>query len=155
MRQDISKKTQSDLKKKYQISFRRWLTNKSGGGTIAPYIGADVWFVREWVSERFLQGMNWNNYGDVWVMDHIVPLRLFDFSNEEDLKIALHYKNTMPLFKEDNLYKEGELFFSIKALRYMPSCEIIEKLKEILIRDSKRLDKYYEFYCSTAQISSL
>ena len=97
------KLTQYNLRKKYQISFRRWLTDHAPGSTITPYIGADLSFVRTWISDRMLPGMNWSNYGQIWVVDHIVPVRLFDFMKNEDLGIALHYKNLMPLFKEDNL----------------------------------------------------
>lgn len=142
MRQDISKGTQNNLRKRYQMSFRRWLTARSGGGTIAPYIGADLHYVRKWVSDKFLPEMNWNNYGDIWVIDHIVPLRLFDFSNSEDLKVALHYKNIMPLLKEDNLYKEGAIDFSIEILCEVPRCLVTEKLKVILSLEKDRLQKY-------------
>lgn len=89
-----------------------------------------------------LIGMNWNNYGSTWVIDHVVPLRLFDFTNDDDLRVCLHYKNTMPLFKEDNLYKEGAIDFSIKILEYIPQCAIVEKLLLVLRKENDRLDKY-------------
>lgn len=141
MRQDVTKKAMSDLKKRYQISFRRWVMGKSGG-TVAPYVGADVSFVREWLSNRFLEGMNWNNYGTTWVVDHIVPVRLFDLTNNDDLRVVWHYKNIMPLFKEDNLYKEGELNFSLLMLDRIPQCEIVENLRVRLLQDHSRLNKY-------------
>lgn len=141
MRQDVSKKTMDNLKKRYQISFRRWIMGESGG-TVAPYIGADIGFVREWIASKFLAGMNWNNYGTSWVIDHIVPVRLFDLTNTEDLKLVWHYKNVMPLYKEDNLYKEGALEFSLQMLQKVPQCEIVEKLKERLFCESERLKKY-------------
>lgn len=142
MRQDISKATQSNLKKRYQISFRRWVVNESGGGPVARFIGADRSFVRQWIQQRFLSPMTWSNYGDIWVIDHIVPLRLFDVSVDAELKICFHYKNIMPLFKADNLYKEGALDFSIRALEKVESCEITEKLKERLLAEIGRMDKY-------------
>lgn len=46
MRQDVSKKTMRDLRKRYQISFRRWVTARTGGGTIEPYVGGDIDLVR-------------------------------------------------------------------------------------------------------------
>lgn len=142
MQQHSLRRTQNNLRKRYQISFRRWLTCKSGRGTIEPYIGNDLPFVRKWVSEQFLEGMNWSNYGTVWVIDHIVPLRLFDFTNDADLKIALHYKNIMPLFKEDNLYKEGALDFSVLMLNRISNCEIVEQLLLKLNSEHGRLKKY-------------
>jgi hypothetical protein len=42
------------------------------------------------IEQQFLPEMNWENYGDIWEVDHIVPLsRGGDF----------HYQNTQPLFK--------------------------------------------------------
>ncbi len=145
MRQDIARKINvNNLKKKYQVSFRRWIIAGSGGGTISPYIGADLVFVREWLAKAFLPEMNWNNYGHVWVIDHVVPVRLFDLTSPEDLKIVWHYKNVMPLFKEDNLYKEGAIDFSLLILERLPPCEVTIKLKERLLQESERLKKYLQ-----------
>lgn len=146
MRQDVSRGTQSNLKKKFQISFRRWIKNQSGGGTIAKYVGSDIDTVRKYVSCQFIAGMNWSNYGEKWVLDHIVPLRLFDMTNDIDCKIGFHYKNTMPLFKEDNLYKEGDLRFSMLILQQVAPCEVTEKLNVILAKEIKALDKYLKWH---------
>lgn len=136
------KLTQYNLRKKYQIAFRRWLTNHAPGSTITPYIGADLAFVREWISFRMLPEMNWSNYGQVWVVDHIAPVRLFDFMKNEDLEIVLHYKNLMPLLKEDNLHKEGAIDFSIKILELIPRCRVVERLLSALYMENDRLNKY-------------
>jgi hypothetical protein len=89
-----------------------------------------------------LPEMNWSNYGQVWVVDHIAPVRLFDFMKNEDLRVVLHYKNLMPLLKEDNLHKEGAIDFSIKILSLIPQCEITNRLLSVLYKESERLDKY-------------
>ena len=136
------KLTQYNLRKKYQIAFRRWLIDHAPGSTITPYIGADLSFVRGWLSDRMLPDMNWSNYGQVWVVDHIAPVRLFDFMKNEDLEIVLHYKNLMPLFKEDNLHKEGAIDFSIKILELIPQCEVVRRLLRVLYKENERLDKY-------------
>lgn len=142
MRQDVSKSTQSNLKKKFQISFRRWIKNKSGGGTIAKFVGGNIDTVRKYVSDQFIDGMNWSNYGEKWVLDHIVPLRLFDMTKDSECMVGFHYKNTIPLFKEDNLYKEGDLRFSMLILKQVEPCCITEKLNVILTKEIKTLDKY-------------
>lgn len=144
MRQDVSKGTMNNLKKKYQISFRRFITAKSGGGSVAPHVGADRGFIRTWISNKLLKDMTWNNYGSVWVIDHIVPLRLFDMTNPEELKIAFHYKNITPLYKEDNLYKEGSIDFSLFLLDRIPQCDIVHKLRERLLQENMRLRKYLD-----------
>lgn len=142
MRQDVSKATMGNLKKKYQASFRRWLIGDSGGNTIVPYIGANREFVIKWLEDRLLVGMSWGTYGDIWVVDHVVPLRLFDMTKEEDLKIALHYKNLMPLYKQDNMYKDGAIEFSASIIDCLPKCNISERLKSIIEIERGRLNKY-------------
>lgn len=142
MRQDVSRATMDNLKKKYLASFRRWLMGTGGGGTILPYIGANRDFVLKWLEDRLLVGMSWGTYGEVWVVDHIVPLRLFDMTNEEDLKIALHYKNLMPLYRQDNMYKDGAIELSALIIDCLPKCEISEKLKARIETERHRLNKY-------------
>lgn len=142
MRQDITKATMDNLKKKHQASFRRWLVGKSGGNTIIPYIGASREFVIKWLEDRFLVGMSWGTYGEIWVVDHVIPLRLFDMTNEEDLKISLHYKNLMPLYKQDNMYKDGAIEFSARVIDCLPKCDISEKLQAKIEVERHRLNKY-------------
>lgn len=142
MRQDVSKATMDNLKKKYQSSFRRWLVGESGGGTISPYIGASRDFVKKWIEDRWLVGMSWGTYGDIWVVDHVAPLRLFDMTNEADLIVSLHYKNLMPLYRQDNMYKDGAIEFSAIIIDCLPKCEISEKLKARIETERHRLDKY-------------
>lgn len=53
--------------------------------------------------------MSWDNYGEVWQIDHIIPCRAFDLTDEEQLKECFNYKNTQPLLKEENLSKSDKL----------------------------------------------
>lgn len=120
------------------------MVNKTGGGTVARFVGADLDTVRKYLSAHFVNGMNWSNYGTVWVIDHIVPLRLFDMTNDGDCSIGFHYKNTMPLFREDNLYKEGDLRFSMLVLKGVKPCPITDILNSILAKEIRKQDKYLE-----------
>jgi hypothetical protein len=130
------------IQKKYQLSFRRWLFGISGGRTIQPYIGADVLTVREHIQSLFLHEMSWNNYGEIWVLDHIVPCRLFDMMEEREMKLCWNYKNVMPLLKSDNLYKEGEMSFALNLLSLLPQCEVVAELRRRAAEESQRLEKY-------------
>ena len=109
-------KEKASKKSVQQTAFRRYLTYQSSGDSIRNYLGIEVGGLREWLEEMFIDGMTWENYGKVWVVDHIVPLRMFDVFDEEELKICWHYKNLMPLLKEDNLKKEGNVHFSYNLL---------------------------------------
>ena len=59
------------------------------------------------LESKFKQGMNWQNHGSVWHIDHIKPISLFKFSSPEDpdFKECWSLSNLQPLFKEENLSK--------------------------------------------------
>lgn len=135
------------IKKKHQIAFRRWINYRSPGIIISSFIGADRSTVREWISQRMIEGMTWNNYGSEWVIDHIVPFRFFDVKNEEDLKVCWHYKNLMPLFKRDNLNKESNVFFAFILLNKIKGTDFFyNKLYERILPEIDLMDKYISNY---------
>lgn len=103
-------------KKRLQLTFRRFMTFKTNHSEMRSLLGVDVFTVREWVESNFIDGMSWQNYGKVWVIDHIVPLRLFDMFNDDDMRLCWHYKNLMPLYKKDNEKKQGNVFFAFELL---------------------------------------
>ena len=52
-----------------------------------------------YLEKKFLPEMNWENHGDIWEIDHILPCASFDFTQEGDLEKCFHYSNHQPLFK--------------------------------------------------------
>lgn len=141
------------VKKKQQIAFRRWMYGESGGSIMQKYVGADLLTVREWFANRMVEGMTWNNYGEEWVIDHIVPIRMFDVMKEDELKICWHYKNLMPLFKEDNLKKEGNVFFAFILLNKIKGDDYYyNKLYERILPEIDSMNKYITTYCESPLI---
>jgi hypothetical protein len=52
--------------------------------------------------------MSLDNYGEVWQIDHIIPIKYKQDGKEpslEDTIKRLHWSNTQPLFTEENLSK--------------------------------------------------
>lgn len=63
----------------------------------------------EWTTE---------NYGKVWVLDHIVPISRFDFTDSRQVAKCCHYSNWQPLSKIDNLIK-GNTFELVRRDVYI------------------------------------
>jgi hypothetical protein len=51
--------------------------------------------------------MTWENYGIYWDIDHVIPLSLFDFSQEINIKICYNWINLRPLEKKVNITKSN------------------------------------------------
>jgi hypothetical protein len=62
-------------------------------------IGCDYILLKHHLESRFKPEMNWDNHGDIWEIDHIVPCSNFDLSDPEQQKQCFHYTNLQPLFK--------------------------------------------------------
>ena len=65
------------------------------------------------LEKQFKPGMQWNNYGSVWHVDHIKPCALFYLLDREEQKACFHYSTLQPLFGSENLvkgikYQEGD-----------------------------------------------
>lgn len=60
---------------------------------------------RTHIEALFREGMRWENYGQIWEVDHIRPCASFDFRDAAQLKQCFHWSNHQPLFCEENQKK--------------------------------------------------
>ncbi len=82
--------------------------NKRKNSAIKSLVGCTHNELAQHLSNRFTSQMTWGNYGE-WVVDHIIPLSLFDLSNKEEVLRANHYTNLQPLWSSKNIAeKYGE-----------------------------------------------
>lgn len=84
---------------------RRYIINKKGKKT-EEILGETFYNVRKYIEEQFVDGMNWDNYGE-WHIDHIIPLSS-GINREEYIKLN-HYTNLQPLWAKDNMQKKDKL----------------------------------------------
>jgi hypothetical protein len=80
-------------KRKWQIALRRYIFFQSPCSQYAPYFGLDAKSLRSWVEAQFEEGMNWDNFSDSWQFDHIVPVSLFNFEDETDMRLCWNFTN--------------------------------------------------------------
>jgi hypothetical protein len=92
-------------------------------------LGADFFTVKEFLERQFLKGMTWDNYGEVWNIDHIIPL---DIAGEdvELINKLCYYQNLSPIYCKDN-FRKGFKVPSICTLWENPF--VPYKVKDIVI----------------------
>ena len=80
-------------KRKWQIALRRYVLEKQKTPQYAPYFGISIEGFRNWIQLQFDEQCTWENFGETWQFDHIVPLSYFDFGNDTDLKLCWNFIN--------------------------------------------------------------
>jgi uncharacterized membrane protein YheB (UPF0754 family) len=89
------------------LRFRINSAIKSGQktGSAVRDLGCTIPFLKDCIAAQFHDGMTWDNWGEVWELDHIKELWEFDLSDKEQFKQAVHYTNMQPLTVEDHRKK--------------------------------------------------
>lgn len=132
-----------NTKKRYQIALRRLYTTNAPSKEISTLLGIDKLGFIAHINKYLLEGMTMENFGSDWGLDHIVPVELFDFSNENDLKLCYNYNNIMPMFNSDNRLKGASVHFSLLKLDTMHTNVYIEKLK---MKCNEQIIRIYQKY---------
>lgn len=99
----VRKKRKMHWGRSFQQEFSAWVTGDDDRPCDLGYTRREL---RRHLERQFTRGMSWDNYGcrTGWVIDHIVPKRLFDI---EDVRHAYAITNLRPLAMTANLQKAG------------------------------------------------
>ncbi len=81
---------------------------EKGEKTTFYFLGCSIEEYKQYLEEKFQDGMTWNNYGK-WQIDHIKPVSSFDLLKEGESEKCFHYTNTQPLWAFDNLSKGNKI----------------------------------------------
>jgi len=111
----------NDINFRLQENFRQRINKVIKGESkslhSAEYLGCSIEEFLNHIKSQWTQDMSWKNYGHYgWHVDHIIPLSNFDFTDIEQQKIALNYKNQQPLWattkiarKHGDFTREGNI----------------------------------------------
>lgn len=80
-------------KRKWQIALRRYVLERSPCAAYAPYFGLDIEKMRGWFESQFIEGASWENFGERWQFEHIIPVTYFDFVEEDELRLCWNFVN--------------------------------------------------------------
>jgi hypothetical protein len=64
--------------------------------------GCTAAFLVTYLAVRFLEGMDWSNYGTAWVIDHVKPCAKYDLTKRREVEKCFHFTNLQPLWKKVN-----------------------------------------------------
>jgi len=68
--------------------------------------------IKNHIESKFKNGMNWDNYGSLWQIDHIIPISYA--KTEKEIYILNLPQNLQPLFSKENNKKGSKLPFDYK-----------------------------------------
>lgn len=104
------RETDTSFKLNHYLSSRLHtaLKGKRQSDTLVSYTGCSLLYLKQHIENKFVEGMNWDNYGK-WHIDHIKPVSLFDLKDEEQIKKCWNYNNLQPLWALDNIKKSNKI----------------------------------------------
>lgn len=76
--------------------------------TTEQLLGCKISEFKKYLELQWEPWMSWKNYGNTkgcWVIDHIVPVEAFDFSQADDQRCCFHYSNLRPFCCIKNIQK--------------------------------------------------
>jgi 5-methylcytosine-specific restriction endonuclease McrA len=90
-----------------QELIKKGATARTGSAT--RLFGCTLEHLRNHLESLFTRGMAWENYGEYWHVDHIIPLAKFDLTQPAQKAIAFNWQNLRPLKAEKNQQKSDKI----------------------------------------------
>jgi hypothetical protein len=127
-------------KRKWQIALRRYVLEKNRSSFYAPYFGLDIENIRKWFEYQFEKGVGWDNFGEKWQIDHIIPVIYFDFADNHELKMCWNFINLRVETFQRNKDRGNRVdiigaktYFTelYEKTSYQPSKDLLEKIERI------------------------
>jgi hypothetical protein len=92
------------------VRLNKALKTHNKSTSVLNLIGCSINELKEYIEKQFNNGINWENHGIYWEVDHILPCDSFDLTNIEQQKQCFHYTNLQPLTKKHNRTKSNKIF---------------------------------------------
>lgn len=111
----LREKYRSDIQFKLVTTYRNRVRNFIKGGSksgIAKYtemLGCEWDTLREWLETNFSPEMNWDNFGNIWHIDHTMPCSSFDMTDEDSIRCCFNWSNLAPMIGCENLSKSNKI----------------------------------------------
>ena len=106
----LREKRKNDINYKISIACRNRIKKLvKGTHKTSTLIDCSKDILMEWLKSNFTSEMTFENHGSYWHIDHVIPCKHFDLTNEKQLKMCFHWSNLQPLKASTNLSKKDTL----------------------------------------------
>ncbi len=122
---DVTYKLKENISRRIRYELNTLLKGKKTKRTF-EYLGCEIDYLKEYLASKFVENMSWDNYGEIWHIDHIIPCSSWNLKDEFENKCCWNYRNLQPLGSSENLSKKDK-FDEKNKQKY------IEVMRKILV----------------------
>jgi hypothetical protein len=104
-------RTKTDARYKFIVNQRRRISLALGHKQkkTIEYLGCNSDEFFQWMSCQLDGELTLENHGEKWHIDHVIPISNFNLEKEDEVSLALNWRNTMPLPTHENLKKNNKI----------------------------------------------
>lgn len=122
---DINYKIKENMSRRIRYELNTLLKGKKINSSL-EYLGCSIDELKTYLESKFEDMFTWENYGDIWHIDHIIPCSSWNLSDDFENKCCWNYRNLQPLGASENQSKKDKYNEEDKHI-------YIELMKNILI----------------------
>lgn len=107
-------------------------------------LGCSLSFLVEWLKFRFTDEMKIRNHGEIWHIDHVIPIITFNLQKQEEVDRCFHWTNLQPLLGIVNQEKADDISFHYIHTQELLVVSFIKLHKKSLTEDFFYTEKKYD-----------
>ncbi len=124
------------LAKIYRNRFNSYIKGESN---VMSYLNCSIICFQDFVEKQFYNNMSWDNKGEQWEIDHVLPVSKFDLTNKEHVQVCFHWCNLRVIEKSVNKQKSNK-FIESSILEHRHFCQTFSDENNI---DFINIHKFY------------
>jgi hypothetical protein len=142
-----SERRKTDVSFKLACNFRSKLykiLNGTSSKSLSKLLGFDCDILKKWLEFQFDSNMNFENHGEYWHLDHVIPCAKFDLDNIKHLEVCVHWTNIQPLKASINSSKKDTISLREIHLHEIKIAAFI-KMRKDLFKDKIKINRYENY----------
>lgn len=104
-------------------------------------LGCSYNFLKDWIEFQFEEDMTFQNHGEIWHIDHIIPCHSFDLTDDNERIKCFNWSNLQPMYSKENLSKKA----TVKKSEILQNEKNITKFLKIKKNENDDIPKSINF----------